>query len=162
RPADLIDRVAEYLKLDEQMATAKGADKKALLRRRADAERAVAAAAQRRIFTFPVAGGIGLNSDTFFLWSLEQTAMLLDLERIGGKDWSAWGAAALVLHQQKDGSWHHGAFGGPVDTCFALLFLKRTSPALDPGKSSILPPSKSPGDLTNPTPKGPGSLPDPI
>jgi hypothetical protein len=55
----------------------------------------------------------------------------------GGKDWYAWGAEILVASQNADGSWQ-GEFESTedghaygADTCFALLFLRRSNLAGD-------------------------------
>jgi hypothetical protein len=56
--------------------------------------------------------------------------MLYDLKTIGGKDWYGWGAQALLVNQRFDGSWANGRYPGAndhCDTCFALLFLKRSN-----------------------------------
>jgi hypothetical protein len=67
----------------------------------------------------------------YFLWSLERVAVLYDLAKIGDKDWYAWGAEMLVASQRADGSWFGVQYPGgntiPIDTCFALLFLKRAN-----------------------------------
>ena len=43
---------------------------------------------------------------------------------IGDRDWYHEGAIALLAHQDPSGAW-----GGSVyDTCFALMFLKRSTP----------------------------------
>jgi hypothetical protein len=65
------------------------------------------------------------------LWSLERVAVALNLETIRKKDWYTWGSAILLANQQADGSWHgnYGACG--ADTCFALLFLRRSNLASD-------------------------------
>jgi hypothetical protein len=71
------------------------------------------------------------HGDLYCLWSIERVAVLYDLKTITGKDWYAWGADVLVEHQdKKDGSWND-TFPGVPDTCFALLFLKRTNVAQD-------------------------------
>jgi hypothetical protein len=75
----------------------------------------------------PQAGG----KDFYFLWSLERVCVILDLDTLDKKDWYAWGAEILLASQAGDGSWRglyaeHGA-----DTCFALLFLKRSNLARD-------------------------------
>ena len=67
----------------------------------------------------------------YFLWSVERVAMLYDLKTIGGKDWYGWGAQTLLPNQFADGHWncnrqYHGA-ADHTDTCFALLFLKRSN-----------------------------------
>ena len=66
----------------------------------------------------------------YFLWSLERVGVALDLKTIGGKDWYAWGADVLLANQAQDGSWQ-GDYPATVDTCFALLFLKRANLASD-------------------------------
>ena len=70
------------------------------------------------------------SENLYFLWSLERVAMLYDLQTIGGKDWYGWGAQMLVHTQQPNGAWQGAAFHGhnaSVDTCFALLFLRRSN-----------------------------------
>jgi hypothetical protein len=67
--------------------------------------------------------------------------VLYDLKKVGDKDWYAWGSAALLKGQQRDGSWKGGAYygSGPVlDTCFALLFLKQANLATDLTKELLL------------------------
>ena len=66
----------------------------------------------------------------YFLWSVERVAMLYDLRTIGGKDWYGWGAQILVHNQQPNGAWPTAFYHGnnpPLNTCFALLFLKRSN-----------------------------------
>src|SRR5579884_638671 len=63
----------------------------------------------------------------YFLWSLERVAVALDLKTIGNKDWYNWGAEILLESQAADGSWNGDYGAGGVDTCFALLFLKRAN-----------------------------------
>jgi hypothetical protein len=66
--------------------------------------------------------------DLYFLWSVERVAMLYDQKTIGGKDWYRWGMEMLLANQQPDGNWQKGGYPGAtptIDTCFALLFLKR-------------------------------------
>lgn len=71
----------------------------------------------------------------YFLWSLERVAVALDLKTIGNKDWYGWGTEILLDNQMSDGSWN-GEYGpGGVDTCFALLFLKRANLVRDLTKS---------------------------
>ncbi len=74
----------------------------------------------------------------YFLWSVERVGILCDLKTIGGKDWYRWGVGHLLPAQKADGSWiGRGSGGAPViDTCFALLFLKRA--ALIPGLREAL------------------------
>jgi hypothetical protein len=66
----------------------------------------------------------------YFLWSVERVGMLYDLKTIGGKDWYRWGAQVLVHNQGPDGAWDFSRYPGaspPLNTCFALLFLRRSN-----------------------------------
>jgi hypothetical protein len=66
----------------------------------------------------------------YFLWSLERVAVLYNLPTIGDKDWYRWGAQVLLRNQQQGGSWIGGQYHGSsavLDTCLALLFLKRAN-----------------------------------
>ncbi|HTU92871.1 MAG TPA: hypothetical protein VMF69_22515 [Gemmataceae bacterium] len=66
----------------------------------------------------------------YYLWSLERVAVLYNLATIGDKDWYRWGAQILVRNQEIDGNWTNGLYIGsnpPLDTCLALLFLKRAN-----------------------------------
>jgi hypothetical protein len=62
----------------------------------------------------------------YYLWSVERVGVGYNTRIIGNKDWYAWGAAILVASQEADGCWQH-EYGYVVDTCFALLFLKRVN-----------------------------------
>jgi hypothetical protein len=68
--------------------------------------------------------------DLYCMWSLERVAMIFNLREIGGKKWYPWGADVLIKTQNADGQWCD-SFPGVVDTCFALLFLKRANLAKD-------------------------------
>lgn len=66
----------------------------------------------------------------YLLWSIERVAMLYDLKTIGGKDWYGWGAQILVHNQNTGGEWptsHYHGNSPALNTCFALLFLKRSN-----------------------------------
>ncbi len=66
----------------------------------------------------------------YFLWTVERVAMLYNLNTIADKDWYRWGVHVLLPNQHPGGSWHGGQYPGSdlaVDTCFALLFLKRSN-----------------------------------
>jgi hypothetical protein len=70
------------------------------------------------------------QKDLYFMWSLERVAVLYDLPTIGPKDWYRWGAEMLVANQQAAGNWDNGGYPGAdpiLDTCLALLFLKRAN-----------------------------------
>jgi hypothetical protein len=66
----------------------------------------------------------------YFLWSVERAAVLFGLPTVGGKDWYRWGAEQLVANQKPDGHWEGSTYPGSsptIDTCLALLFLKRAN-----------------------------------
>jgi predicted Zn finger-like uncharacterized protein len=74
------------------------------------------------------------QTNLYFLWSVERVGVIFNQRKIGGQDWYPWGAEVLVANQQADGSWKDGNFHGshpPVNTSFALLFLKRANLARD-------------------------------
>jgi hypothetical protein len=73
-------------------------------------------------------------ANLYFLWSVERVGMLYNLRKIGDKDWYAWAAPMLVANQRTNGSWQGGGYPGStptIDTCFALLVLKRANLAKD-------------------------------
>ncbi|MGH7168949.1 MAG: hypothetical protein ACRELG_01555, partial [Gemmataceae bacterium] len=70
----------------------------------------------------------------YFLWSVERVAVLYRMPAIGDKDWYRWGAQVLVSNQEAQGNWAGGQYPGSsptLDTCLALLFLKRANLAKD-------------------------------
>ena len=70
----------------------------------------------------------------YFLWSVERVGVLYNLPTILDKDWYRWGAEILVANQSADGSWTSQKYPGntpQLDTCLALLFLKRANLARD-------------------------------
>jgi len=66
----------------------------------------------------------------YYLYGVERMAALMDLDTIAGLDWYQEGARFLVADQAENGSWA-SAYGesGP-NTCFALLFLSRSTATL--------------------------------
>jgi hypothetical protein len=62
----------------------------------------------------------------YYLWSIERVGVGYNLRVIGNRDWYQVGATLLVASQGADGSWQN-EYGPVVDTCFALLFLKRAN-----------------------------------
>jgi hypothetical protein len=91
----------------------------------------------------PNAIGTASGKAYYYLWSLERVCVLLGLETLGKKDWYNWGAEILLKNQRNDGSWVGEYSGGGADTCFALMFLKKTNLARD--LSSGLTAVKDPG-----------------
>jgi hypothetical protein len=70
----------------------------------------------------------------YFLWSVERVGVLYNLSTIADKDWYRWGAEILVANQQAQGHWQGGSYHGnspTLDTCLALLFLKRANLVAD-------------------------------
>jgi hypothetical protein len=81
----------------------------------------------------------------FYLFALNQALVLLGIDDLGGRSWHAEGTKALLESQSSDGSWS-GFTAGPLaapadlraryaasnvaDTCFAILFLKRSGQPL--------------------------------
>lgn len=76
----------------------------------------------------------------YYLYGLERACVIAGKKYLGERDWYRDGSILLVDAQQKDGRWQPpsavGAWsGGPgpvydtayLDTCFALLFLKRAT-----------------------------------
>jgi len=74
-----------------------------------------------------LAGGI---LDLYTLWSIERVGVLYNLKTIGNKDWYGWAGQLLLAHQNPNGSWwargYHGS-STTIDTCFALLILRRAN-----------------------------------
>lgn len=62
--------------------------------------------------------------DYYLLYSLERLCMTARLDKLGPRDWYAEGAAILLRSQGAEGSWT-GVHGSVVDTCMALLFLRK-------------------------------------
>lgn len=87
------------------------------------------------------------NVDYYFLWSLERVAVAYGLKTIGNKDWYAWGAEILLAQQEMPGSWGGGLADGGVNTCFALLFLRRANIAKDL-TASLKGQVQDPGEVT--------------
>jgi hypothetical protein len=78
----------------------------------------------------PDKDNVGGVENLYFLWSVERVAMLYDLKTIDGKDWYGWGAQKLLKHQNAQGDFpnmHYPGHNPHVNTCFALLFLKRSN-----------------------------------
>jgi hypothetical protein len=110
-------------------------------------------------------GAVGTMADLYFFWSLERTAMIYGLDVVGDREWYPWAAERIVDAQQADGSWR-SAYGPWIDTCFALLVLRRTNLAPDltatlrqrpPQGTSARPPAGPSGSVTaRPGPSGLG------
>ncbi len=66
--------------------------------------------------------GVGDKHYLYYMYGLERAGMLFGTETIGTHKWYREGAEELLKQQDKDGKW-----GNAVDTCFAILFLKRAT-----------------------------------
>lgn len=73
----------------------------------------------------------------YYLYSIERVGMMIGVDQIGDKTWYPIGAKYLIENQKPDGSWWTGIPGrqwrqaGDIhtaDTCFAILFLTRSTP----------------------------------
>ena len=62
----------------------------------------------------------------YYLYGIERVGMLFGTERIGDHTWYRTGAEYLLANQGADGQWNN-----VVDTCFAILFLRRATRRLD-------------------------------
>lgn len=64
----------------------------------------------------------------YYLYALERAGLLYDTTFIGKHDWYLDGYRVLLSSQKGDGSWDKSHFIKPTwDTCFAILFLKRST-----------------------------------
>jgi hypothetical protein len=68
--------------------------------------------------------------DYYFLWSVERVAVVYGLSLISGRDWYQIGSALLLRYQRPDGLWV-GRYSAGIDSCFALLFLRKANFAHD-------------------------------
>jgi hypothetical protein len=69
-----------------------------------------------------------MSRQYYWIYSVERAGVLAKLDRFGAHAWYAEGARYLLAHQGADGSWN----GNTLDTCFAILFLKRATAPLKP------------------------------
>jgi VWFA-related protein len=72
-----------------------------------------------------------LQSDIYYLWSLERVCVALGLRSLDGFDWYAHGAQILLERQEDDGGWPHDRWGRLPSTCLALLFLRKANLAFE-------------------------------
>jgi hypothetical protein len=60
----------------------------------------------------------------YLLWSIERVGVTYKMDVINGVNWYNWGANILIASQGGNGAWT-AEHGPVVDTCFALLFLRK-------------------------------------
>lgn len=89
--------------------------------------------------------GVPISKGYYFLWSLERVAVAYNLNTIAAKHWYSWGSDILLASQRDDGGWR-GEEAPEIDTCFALLFLRRANLATD--LSATLKGISDPGQVT--------------
>lgn len=116
----------------------------------------------------PVVPAGGAPWHYYYLYGIERVGALTGVRHIAKIDWYRAGADHLVGAQEKDGSWRRsGAVAGKVadeneseivQTCFALLFLKR---ATTPPTVPITPVALTGGDAPPTDLRGPGATPTP-
>lgn len=101
----------------------------------------------------------------YYLYGLERAGVLAGKRFLGDHDWYREGAQMLVDAQEEGGRWAPesavGGWGGPgfgsvhdtsmLDTCFALLFLKRAT--MRPKEPLLREPVVTPDDDTTPEPQ---------
>jgi len=112
-------------------------------------------------YTLRANPGMGTTWQYYYLYGLERAMVIAAKRMLGPRDWYREGAEMLLRGQQEDGRWQPpgqlGVFGGGpmggsafrtdvLDTCFALLFLKRATltpkkPVLDEPKGPVTTPS---------------------
>jgi hypothetical protein len=85
----------------------------------------------------------GLNADVnmhrhlYFLWSVERVGMIYSVPVMGGVNWYDVGTGAILRAQSPDGSWAASrsilipSITSDINTCFALLFLRKSNFAHD-------------------------------
>jgi hypothetical protein len=66
----------------------------------------------------------------YYLYALERAGRLAGVDFFGEHDWYGEGAEFLLSTQRDDGAWNDGLL---LDTCFALLFLRRGTPTVSRG-----------------------------
>jgi hypothetical protein len=69
---------------------------------------------------------LGAKWHYYYLYGIERVGMLFGTERIGAHLWYRTGAEYLLSKQGANGQWND-----TVDTCFAILFLRRATRRLD-------------------------------
>jgi hypothetical protein len=84
------------------------------------------------VSTNPTGSGENYIHHYYYLYGLERAGELTLTLNFGKHDWYKEGAEMILAQQQSDGKWHspQGTGGPVIDTCFALLFLKRATPLI--------------------------------
>jgi hypothetical protein len=72
-----------------------------------------------------------LDNDYYFLWSVERVGVIYSLTHMAGLDWYQTGAFLILRHQDPQTGLWTGRYPAEIDTCFALLFLRKSNFARD-------------------------------
>ena len=75
---------------------------------------------------------VGDKNYYYYMYGLERAGVLYGTETIGSHKWYREGAKVLLQNQGADGKWVN-----TVDTCFAILFLKRATRPLVASQDSL-------------------------
>lgn len=76
---------------------------------------------------------------SYYLYALERTGILTGNEKFGTHPWYADGVRVLLDSQKPNGSWAVDDWGNETwDTCFALLFLRRSTRPLVPSTDRVV------------------------
>ncbi len=75
---------------------------------------------------------VGDKNYLYYMYGLERAGVLFGTETIGSHRWYREGAKVLLEKQGADGKWN-----STVDTCFAILFLKRATRPLVASEDSL-------------------------
>ncbi len=92
----------------------------------------------------------------YYLYALERAGILFGTEKIGSHEWYPDGAVHLLATQMPGGAWDSGDKNHKeiaVDTCFAILFLRRGTQPLKPvATQSAIGGKAAPGAPPGPAP----------
>jgi hypothetical protein len=127
-----IDVACVVLSLDELLTKATGATRERGRARRQEADEAVDSALAWLDQNWAVdrhpPGNPGQGYYYYYLYALERAGALTSRRFVGEHDWYREGAEELLKRQVGDGSWPSGGWDNElVNTCFALLFLRRAT-----------------------------------
>ncbi len=71
------------------------------------------------------------KNDLYFLWSIERVAVIYNLTSIYGRDWHVLGGLLILRTQDPATGLWNIHYSPEVDTCFALMFLRKANLARD-------------------------------
>jgi hypothetical protein len=95
---------------------------------------------------FPTALDLRANWALYTYYSFERAGILAEQDKFGRYNWYLEGAKRLLGAQNLSGSWS-GPSGDVVNTCFAILFLKRATKSLQ----AEITPVKKPNPVETPS-----------